>query len=131
MAPNVQIGLSLQGGESLGGLLRFDPGGVIATQVQMAPAERVRARTVWLRLGWHTEGRATRDSFVAAQAAIHQGALDPATPINVRADLPVPPQPWSYAGQLINIVWEVEVVVDIPLSGDLVHRQPIIVAPRR
>ena len=45
--------------------------------------------------------------------------------------LTVPQMPWSYAGYYIHIIWQVRVVVDIPLTIDIGAEAPIVVAPRR
>ena len=43
----------------------------------------------------------------------------------------LPREPWSYAGHYVSIIWEIAVVVDIPLATDINAQQPFILAPRR
>ena len=62
---------------------------------------------------------------------ISQGNLTAGTPLAQAFALDLPREPWSFAGHYVSIVWDVRVIVDIPLGTDLEAIQPIIVAPRR
>lgn len=128
---NATIQITLSGGENLpGGLMRFDPGGMLTGTVQVVPQENINAKGVYVRLGWHTEGRGDRDSGQAAELAIAQGNLPAGQPIYQSFNMMLPPQPWSFAGHYINIVWELKVTIDIPMAPDINGSQSFVLAPR-
>jgi hypothetical protein len=125
------IQISLRGGESLGDLMRFDPGSRLDGVAQLLPDGDIRAKKVTVQLGWHTEGRGSRAEGSAGQVEIAQGNLTANTPVVGSFAFNLPDSPWSFAGHYINIIWEVKVVVDIPLATDLHAEQPFVMAPRR
>jgi hypothetical protein len=128
---NAAIQITLNGGEPLpGGLMRFDPGSAMTGTVQVAPQETIYAKAVFVRLGWHTEGRGDRDSGLAAEIPIAQGTLPEGQPIYHSFNFKLPAQPWSFARHYINIIWEVKVTIDIPMAPDVNGSQPFILAPR-
>ena len=65
------------------------------------------------------------------QVEIAQGNLVANTPIVQSFAFNLPAEPWSFAGHYINIIWQVEVIVDIPLGVDLHAEQPFVMAPQR
>ena len=125
------IQVSLRGGEDLSGMMRFDPGGRLEGVVQVLPDSNIRAKKVMVQLTWHTEGRGTRAEGTAGQVEIAQGNLVANTPIVQSFAFNLPAEPWSFAGHYINIIWQVEVIVDIPLGVDLHAEQPFVMAPQR
>jgi hypothetical protein len=125
------IQVSLRGGEAVAGMMRFDPGGRLDGVAQILPDGNIRAKKVTVQLGWHTEGRGTREEGTAGQVEIAQGNLVANTPIVQSFTFNLPAAPWSFAGHYINIIWEVKVVVDIPLGVDLHAEQPFVMAPQR
>ena len=125
------IQISLRGGEAAGGLQRFDPGSRLDGVAQLLPDGNIRAKNTVVRLAWHTEGRGDRDSGIAAQVEIGQGNLTANVPVTQSFAFNLPAEPWSFAGHYINIIWEVQVVVDVPMGLDLHAEQPFILAPRR
>ena len=125
------IQISLRGGEDLGGMMRFDPGGRLEGVAQILPDGNIRAKKVMVQLGWHTEGRGSRADGTAGQVEIAQGNLVANTPIVQSFAFNLPNEPWSFAGHYINIIWQVEVIVDIPLGVDLHAEQPFVMAPSR
>jgi hypothetical protein len=128
---NATIQISLRGGEAAGGLMRFDPGGRLEGAVQVLPDSNIRAKNVVVRLAWHTEGSGDRDAAVVNQVEIAHGDLAINTAITQNFGFALPAEPWSFAGHYINIIWEVQVVVDIPMAPDMHAEQPFILAPRR
>ena len=68
------IQVSLRGGEDLGGMMRFDPGGRLEGVAQVLPDGNIRAKKVIVQLAWHTEGRGSRAEGTAGQVEIAQGA---------------------------------------------------------
>jgi hypothetical protein len=80
-------------------------------------------RSVETRLCWHTEGKGSRDSDVAA---------------TVRFDAPLqmtenrefrftaPTEPHSFSGQILSLVWNVELEAE---PGEVVERVEIVIGP--
>jgi hypothetical protein len=128
---NADIRITLREGEPMGALLRYDPGGVIQGAVQLTPDGAFNCRGVYLRLQWRTEGRGDRDQEKIAERVLAEGPL--AANVSIRHDFNfgLPREPWSYAGHYVSIIWEIAVVVDIPLATDINAQQPFILAPRR
>jgi hypothetical protein len=60
-----------------------------------------------------------------------QGNLTTNTAVAQAFSLDLPREPWSLAGYYVNVVWDVAVIVDIPLGTDLEATQSFIVAPKR
>jgi len=132
---SADIQITISGGESVGvptgGMMRFEPGGVMQGAVQVVPRDNFNCKAVYVRFGWHTEGRGDRDSATVAEIPIAQGNLSANTPIYQQFNVILPREPWSYAGHYINIIWEVKVTIDIPLAPDINAAQPFVLAPRR
>ncbi len=127
---NAAFQISFRGGEPIGGTVRFDPGSRLEGLAQVMPAENIRAKRVIVRVGWHTEGRGDQNSATIGELQIAQGNLSANTPVAQAFSLDLPREPWSYAGHYINIVWDVRVIVDVPLGTDLQAIQPFVVAPK-
>jgi hypothetical protein len=126
---DVDIELTLQGGEVGDGGRRYEPGSTVQGWARLTPEGTVDCRRVVVRLEWHTEGRGDSDKKCADEVELASGPLS--GPLVQSFTLPVPQQPWSYAGHYIHIIWRVLVVVDIPFSRDIRTEAPIAVAPRR
>ena len=92
------IQVSLRGGEALGNMMRFDPGGRLDGVVQVLPDGNIRAKRVLVQIAWHTEGRGTRAEGTAGQVEIAQGNLVANTPIVQSFAFNLPAAPWSFAG---------------------------------
>jgi hypothetical protein len=120
---------SLNGGDFDGGGQRFAPGDTLQGSVQLVPEGNIKANHVWVRLQWHTEGRGDRDQGRVAELDVFQGTLTAQTPYTFGFSFVLPPEPWSYAGHYINIIWEVVAEIDIPLAFDVRQSQSFILAP--
>jgi hypothetical protein len=125
------IQFTLDGGEHEGALMRFEPRSRMSGAVTVTPGKDIRAKRVYAQLQWHTEGRGDRDEGVVAAVAFENAQLRANMPMVGRFTFDLPDSPWSFAGHYINIVWEVMLIVDIPLAADLRASQPFILAPRR
>ena len=126
---NVNIELTLHGGEVEGAQRRYDPGSTVQGWVRLTPNGDVDSDRAVVRLEWHTEGRGDRDQGRADEVELARGPLS--GPLVQSFTLTLPHLPWSYAGHYINIIWRVLVVVDIRFARDIRLEQPIAVAPRR
>lgn len=113
-----QIDISLEGSPFADVARHFAPGEVIQGSVQITPEKDLDCRHVYARLQWRTEGRGDEDKQVVAEQDIFQGLLRGGVPRHHSFHLRLPDQPWSFAGQLIRIVWEVEVSIDIAFARD-------------
>src|SRR6266498_2764623 len=126
---DIDIELTLQGGEVDDGERRYAPGSTIQGRARLTSDGTVECRRVMVRLEWHTEGRGDRDQRCADEVELASGILPER--LDQSFTLTVPQLPWSYDGNYIDIIWQVRVVVDIPLWIDSRAEAPIIVAPRR
>lgn len=121
--------IEIREGEQEGELVRFRPGERLQGSVRITPDEDLQARHVFARLRWHTEGRGDRDEAVIAEEDLYQGMLRAGTPVHYSFRFTLPNGPWSYAGHYVNIVWEVDVSIDLALARDLRDQQPFVLAP--
>jgi hypothetical protein len=126
-----QFVITLRGGEEERGRMRYEPGQVMQGSVQVIPEKDMRCDHLYARLSWHTEGRGDRDQAMIAEMDLFQGDLREATPTYHTFHFTLPHEPWSFAGYYINIIWEFEVSVDVPMAKDPKQSQPFIMAPRR
>ena len=125
------IQLSISGGEMAGQTLRFEPGSALQARVQITPQEQVKHRAIRVAVEWHTEGYGNKDHEDALVTFLaHDGVLQPGTPVYQQVSFTLPDQPWSYAGNLINIVWQVKATIDIAMGKDIEAAQTFILAPR-
>ena len=124
---DVDIELTLQGGEIQDNGRRCDPGSTLQGWARLTPEGTANCRRVVARLEWHTEGTGDRDDGCIGEVELATGPL--AGPLIQSFTLTVPQQPWSYTGHYINIIWQVSVVVDIPLGLDITAEERIVVAP--
>jgi hypothetical protein len=120
----------VRGGEPAGSVMRFDPGSPVEGKVTITPGADLNCSGITLRLGWHTEGRGDRDRGTAGETVLFQGVLPGGESAEFPFRLILPDQPWSYSGHYINILWELEADIDLPLAVNPKSRSPILVRPR-
>jgi hypothetical protein len=98
----------------------FAPGdkilGVVDWSLESAP------KKAEIRLGWSTVGKGTTDSATVDRVKLK--GLEAAELRNF--ELEAPAEPYSFSGQLVSLVWAVEVVLQP--SGDSA-RCEIVIAP--
>jgi hypothetical protein len=128
---DIDIELTLQGGQVSDGWRRYEPGSTVRGWIRLTPREHVNCDRVLARLEWHTEGRGDLDRHRAAEIVLAGGDLTANTSAIRDFNISVPRDPWSYAGHYINIIWEVIVVVCIPYALDVIQKEAIVVAPTR
>lgn len=108
----------------------FHPQETMQGFVEINPSYDVNCRAVEVKIGWHTEGRGTRN-----QADVYVNRYEDITtlrfgqPILLDFDYVLPLEPWSYSGTLVSIVWTVSVKVDIPMGADISHVEPFVLQP--
>ena len=125
------IEIILHGGEAEEGLRRYLTGQELTCIVCVTPDDDVRCNHLLVRLQWHTEGRGDRDETIVSTADLYQGTLGGGVPGDYSFRFPLPREPWSYAGHYINIVWAIDVDIDVPWSRNPRHQQHFILAPGR
>lgn len=128
---DIDIELTLQGGEVSGRWRRFEPGSAVRGWIRLTSRDDVSCDRVLARLEWHTEGRGDRDRDRVAEIGLAGAKLTANSTVIRDFTLSVPNDPWSYAGHYVNIIWEIIVVADIPFARDVIRKEPIVVAPHR
>ena len=92
-------------------------GGTISGRIRMTSDEMVKCRRLYVTVGWHTEGTGDRDSDSILDLTLHEGEIYPG-----EQDFPfscqLPDGPISYAGHLINVIWEVHAQLDMAWKFD-------------
>ena len=100
--------------------LNFRPGemieGVAGWRLGQPP------RNVELRLFWFTRGKGTEDVGVVNQLTFSDPQLEEGRKFNFT----LPPEPWSFSGQLVSLIWALELVVQ---PGNHSTRVEIVVSP--
>lgn len=125
------ITLTISGGEMAGEYMRFDPGSALRADVQIIPQDNVKHRAIRVSVEWHTEGYGNRDHADAEVTFLaHDGVLQAGAPLYRQVSFTLPNEPWSYAGNLINIIWQVKATIDIAMGKDIEATQTFILAPR-
>lgn len=127
---NVEISIALRDDFAGGASAHYEPHQVLQGGVVLRVDRSLNCRHVFVRLVWHTEGRGDRDRGEVAEVDLHQGEIRPGAPLREDFHFRLPEGPWSYAGHYINIIWEVEVSIDVPLARDPRASKRIILAPR-
>lgn len=98
----------------------FSPGetltGTVAWQLQKRPEE------VMLQLVWNTQGKGTTDFEVAETVPFPNPQAHDTRPFTVR----LPDSPYSFSGQLISLIWNLELNVK---PDDESHAVEITIAP--
>jgi hypothetical protein len=74
---------------------------------------------------------ASLDEVTVRELDVFQGMLAAGVPVSAELRWRLPPEPWSYAGPYVNIVWGIQIQVDVPAARDPIYEQPFIVAPDR
>jgi hypothetical protein len=98
----------------------FIPGQTIRGQVQWQLDEK--PKNAALKLLWYTAGKGTEDAGVVRTAIFD----NPAATDTRRFEFTFPTGPYSFSGQLISLIWTLELEVDKECM-----RQDITVSPDR
>src|SRR3712207_5153293 len=119
---NAFIEITLHGGETVeedvDDLQRYVPGGTVRGSIRVTADADVSCKHLWARLQWHTEGRGDRDEGGVAEQDLFQGKLPARVPTSYDFAFTLPHEPWSYAGHLVSVVWEIAVSLDVPWGVD-------------
>jgi hypothetical protein len=75
-----------------------------------------------MRLFWRTEGKGTTDMVIADTLRFENPREEEARPFKIRA----PGSPYSFSGQLISLIWSLELVAS---PGKESSRIDVVIAP--
>ena len=123
------IEITLRDQSFVSGVPTYAPGEVVQGAVRITAQEDLRCQHMWLRLQARTEGRGDEDKLVVDELDVFQGDLRAQAPTHHTFHFRLPESPWSYAGELVNIIWEVECAIDIRWARDPFERLPIVMTP--
>jgi hypothetical protein len=126
---DVQFDWTIREGEAQPDGWRVTPGSPLEGSVTITPAADLACQNVFIRLRWHTEGRGTRDQKTAAESSLFQGVLPANQPAVFAFRFTAPVEPWSYQGRHVNIVWELEADIDLPMALNPKSRFAIVLRP--
>jgi hypothetical protein len=123
--------LQLLGGQldEASGLRRYPPGATLPAVVRLGGDRRHTYRGVVAVARWRAEGTGAVDSGVGPTVRVTSNRIEPGPSIELPFDYPLPAQPWTYAGQLLTITWELEITLDAMLIGDRAAGAPFVLAP--
>ena len=124
-----QFTVEFEGGRTRDGLTHYLPGEEVAFSVEIIPEEDVSFRSLTVGIAWHTEGKGDRDEEIVQSSVMKDGVLTGGVPLSDNFSFTLPDRPWSYAGELVNIIWAVKIAIDIPKARDIVHEEPFVMAP--
>lgn len=114
---------------SSGETAHYQPGNLLEGIAIIIPKKAIKARHIYIELEWQTHGRGDVDRATVEQKDVFQGELMAGMPVHYDFSFVLPPEPWSYNGHYVNIMWTIKVQVDVPFSGDIVHREPFVLSP--
>jgi hypothetical protein len=107
----------------------FHPSDTLSGVVEIQPDNVIKCRQVVLSVGWHTEGRGDINQMSMHEERLPVTEISPDAPLAHQFDVVLPPEPWSYAGALIRIVWQIHVKVDIALGSDMNEYLQFVLEP--
>lgn len=107
----------------------YYPGDRVSGQVVIYAESQIKCRNIRVEVGWFTQGKGNRDKEAIQQYVIDVQQIEPGMPISQKFAADLPPMPYSFSGELINIVWAVQVTVDIAMRSDINESRQFIVRP--
>jgi len=125
--------IDLEGGTPHGDTLQFTPGQRLAGRVTLQADRDLTVKAVTVLVQWKTSGKGNVDIGVAwtntwpVEPA--EQALQPGRALSRPFECTLPVEPWSYAGQIVSIEWEVRAVLDVPWAVDPAVSRPFRLHP--
>ena len=120
------IQIRMKGGS---GTLIFNPGDVVSGGVEIFPQEAITCRNVSISCGWRTEGKGNTNRRAIWSNTFDVTLITENNPFMEQFEFTIPDEPWSYAGHFINIIWSIEVKIDIAMGRDINQEQRFVVQP--
>ena len=121
--------IRLEGGEDLGGILRFKPGEILRGVLAVFPQDRLNCQPLVVELQWFTQGRGTRNQSTEAKVEVFRGELSPNVPGEFGFEVQLPLQPYTYVGRLIQVHWRLWATAKLAWKVDPDFSYPIVIAP--
>jgi len=90
--------------------------GVVGWRLEKPP------KSVEVRLFWFTRGKGTEDVGVVSQMRFDEPRQEEGRKFNFT----LPAEPWSFSGQLISLIWALELVAE---PGGATARVELVVSP--
>ena len=90
----------------------FAPGERLTGHIVATVDEPTNCRGLTVTIGWHTEGRGTKDSQPHFEDTLHEGPIEPGGQ-RFPFVTTLPEGPLSYAGHYVNVVWHVRARLDL------------------
>lgn len=129
--PGKRITVSLQNGrDRYADMEIYEPGDSISGRVRLSAESPVKGQSIVVSLMWQTEGRGKRDKAAIEEQTFSAPQVLPGMPQEIRFHFRAPDWPYTYSGQLINIVWMVQAKIDLRLRRDPKDEQRFIIRPR-
>ena len=110
-------------------VVAYKPGETLEATVEIRPEKDINCRDVRVSVGWYTDGKGDRDSQDVYTEPMGITTLTPGRAEQFDLVFQLPRSPHSYRGQLINVVWHVEVTIDIALMPDIQESRVFVLKP--
>lgn len=110
-------------------VVAYRPGETVAAMIEIRPEKDINCRDVRVSIGWYTEGKGDRDSQDVYTEPTGVTTLMQGQPEQFNVACPLPRTPHSYRGQLISVVWQMQVTIDIALMPDIQESRVFVLRP--
>jgi hypothetical protein len=113
----------------------YQPGAALIGVVNIEANREININGIDIELRWETQGKGDRDRETVDHDHITGGQLVPGDTLQHPFNFITPQAPWSYQGELIQIVWMLHIKVDVAnvldLFGlmDVQHQEPFVLRP--
>lgn len=114
---------------------RYAPGQTLLGVVHVDVARPMNVRGVDIELKWETQGKGDRDTATVDRDRVAVSTITPENPLQHPFAFDAPLLPWTYAGELIQVVWALSVKIDVDAALDVFnlmnisHEEPFILRP--
>lgn len=105
------------------------PGDTLEGDIQIETEKEINCRQVQVQVGWHTTGKGDINRGPADEITEPIGTLIPGEVTVIPFRVKIPSAPWSYQGEILQIVWGVNVKIELSLAPDVTFHRPFIVEP--
>jgi len=127
--PRADLDVKFETGKTSGDMAAFLPGEVVKGMATVTPEKDVQAKRVAIQLVWYTEGRGDRDMGIIEELPGGGGLLTAGMPISQGFQFTLPMEPWSFSGELVNIVWAIRVVIEPDKGKPGTYEYDFIMSP--
>lgn len=114
---------------TVGSIPAYQPGDLLEASLEIYGENPINCRDVEVSIGWHTEGKGDRNNGRAYLEPLGVTQIEPGIPVAHNVSFRLPSTPWSYEGELIQVVWAVNVKIDIAMMPDINSAHPFVLQP--